>query len=263
MEKSIFLNIAGFNIQINFKPTEWEFAYKLKVEEINKYWSGFMVNKANKINYEIDFVEENHIKTIDKIKEKTRYLLFYRENGSKKLTVNYLISIFHFQILLRQIINDLLSQNNGFILHGSSNLINNRASIFLALSGGGKSTIMKLLNLKYLALADDTVIIRKEKGQYYLYQTPFIEKESWILKNNKKYKLKNIYFLKKSKKYLIGEIKDSKIKVENIFKQFWSVKDSYKKQIKTALNFILSNNFYNIYFGLDSSKLINLLNKYD
>jgi len=261
--ETIYLNIAGFNIQINFKSIEWEFAYRIKKNEINKYWKGFIISRPKKTDYTINFVGENHIKTINKIKERTQYILFYKKNSNKILTVNYLISIFHFQILLRQVINDLLSQHNGFILHASSNLVNNYATIFLAPSGGGKSTIMKLLSKKYQPLADDTVFIRKEFNKYYLYQTPFIEKESWIIKNNNKYLLNKIYLLNKSSKYLITKIVDNETKIDKIFQQFWTDKNSYSKQTRTIIRLILNNNFYNIFFGVNSDKLITLLNKYD
>ena len=122
---------------------------------------------------------------------------------------------------------------------------------------------MKLLSKKYQPLADDTVFIRKEFNKYYLYQTPIIEKESWIIKNNNKYLLNKIYLLNKSSKYLITKIVDNETKIDKIFQQFWTDKNSYSKQTRTIIRLILNNNFYNIFFGVNSDKLITLLNKYD
>lgn len=261
--KTIYLSIAGFNIRVNLKPTEWKLTLQLKEQEINKYWSGFIVKNPKKIDYIINLVEETHIKTIDKIKEKTRYIVFYIKNTDRTLTVNYLISVFHFQILLRQIVNDLLSQHNGLILHASSNLINNKASIFLAPSGGGKSTMMKILSKKYQPLGDDTVIIKKEYKQYFVYQSPMIEKESWIKKGNKRYQLDKIYLLNKSSDYLIKNITDNKIKLDKIFQQFWSDKNTYSKQVKNIIGLTQNIHFYDIFFGINSGKLITLINKHD
>jgi len=42
------------------------------------------------------------------------------------------------------------------------------------------------LSKKYKALADDSGIVKKERGKYYFYQTPFLEKKS-IKKNSQKY----------------------------------------------------------------------------
>ena len=50
----------------------------------------------------------------------------------------------------------------GVVLHASSVAENDSASIFLAMSGGGKSTIMsQLTGERYGAIADDSVVIAK------------------------------------------------------------------------------------------------------
>ena len=50
----------------------------------------------------------------------------------------------------------------GVVLHASSVAENDVASIFLAMSGGGKSTIMsKLTRERYGAIADDSVVIAR------------------------------------------------------------------------------------------------------
>lgn len=79
----------------------------------------------------------------------------------------------------------LLADNKGFILRSSAANFNEKAYLFLGKSGAGKFTIMKLLNGKYSALADDDVIVKKESYNYYLYQSPFLEKEWWIKKGGK------------------------------------------------------------------------------
>ncbi|MEO0185730.1 MAG: hypothetical protein ABIL20_08045, partial [candidate division WOR-3 bacterium] len=61
----------------------------------------------------------------------------------------------------------------------------------------GKSTAMTLLSKKFLPVASDTVIIKKEKKEFYVYQTPFLEKDDWVKKDKKKYPLGKIFFLKK------------------------------------------------------------------
>ena len=80
------------------------------------------------------------------------------------LTSYYHISISQFQFILRNVIQILLTENNGFILHASACVIDGKASLFTGFSGAGKSTVIKLLKTKYPALADDTVIIQK-KGE--------------------------------------------------------------------------------------------------
>ncbi|NCO31792.1 hypothetical protein GW891_03145, partial [bacterium] len=140
--ETIYLNIAGFNIQINLQPTEWDFAKKLKEKEIKKYWSGFIVSQPKKIGYKINFVEKRYIEIIYKKKEKKQYMGFFEEKNKKSMNTFYQISIFQFQVILRHVINKLLTRN-GFILHGSASNVNGRAFLFTGSNSAGKSTIMK------------------------------------------------------------------------------------------------------------------------
>jgi hypothetical protein len=251
--KTIYLNIAGFNIQVNLQPTEWDFAKKLKEKEIKKYWTGFIVSQPKKIDYKINFAEKRYIEIVYKKKEKKQYMGFFEEKNKKEINTFYQISIFQFQVILRRIISILLA-GNGFILHGSASNINSKAYVFTGNNGAGKSTTMKMLNPQYPALADDTVIIKKEKNKYYLYQTPFIEKEWWIKKNYRKMELGKVYFLKKESFFKERAINDKSLLFKKIIKQFWTEDDRYVSK-KTELIYQFThvfNKFY--YFSLAKNK---------
>lgn len=253
MKNSIFLKIAGFNIQINLKPTEWEFALKLKEKEISKYWRGFIIDKPEKIDFTINFVEKGYLEVLYKKKEKKLYMGFFEEKNNKEINTFYQISIFQFQVILRHTINKLLA-GNGFILHSSASNINGRAFLFTGNNGAGKSTIMKLLKSKYPALADDTVIIKKDNNKYFIYQTPMIEKEWWVKKNNRKLLLEKIYFLKKEKFFKEEIINDKNLLFEKIIKQFWTEDDEYVSE-KTKLIYKFTHDFDNFYyFSLTKNK---------
>ena len=219
--KTIYLNIAGFNLQINLRPTEWEFAKKLKEKEIKNYWQGFIVNNPKKIDYKINFIEKSYLEVFYKKKEKKQYMGFFEEKNNKEINTFYQISIFQFQVILRHITNKLLT-GNGFILHGSASNINGRAFLFTGSNGAGKSTIMKLLKNKFSPLADDTVIIKKENSKYFLYQTPLIEKEWWVEKRSRGLLLRKIYFIKKEKFFEEKIIKDNSF----LFKKILQVIDN-------------------------------------
>ncbi|MFA6081290.1 MAG: hypothetical protein WC741_02695 [Patescibacteria group bacterium] len=258
----LFLNIAGFNIKINFKSTEWEFALKLKEKEINKFWKGFITIEPVKVDFTLNFVERSYLEVIYKKKEKKQFMSFYEEKNSKEINTFYQVSIFQFQVILRQIISRLLT-NNGFILHGSASNIHGRAFLFTGDNGAGKSTTMKLLKPYYPALADDTVIIRKENCEYYLYQTPFIEKEWWVKKNNQKLPLGKVYFLKKQNFFKEEIIKERGLIFEKIIKQFWTEEDEFmSKKTKLIYRFTHSfNNFYYFYFAKNKRKLLDFIQK--
>ncbi|EKE14402.1 MAG: hypothetical protein ACD_12C00523G0001 [uncultured bacterium] len=257
----IYLNIAGFNIQVNLKPTEWEFAFKLKEKEIKKYWKGFITNKPEKINFTINFIERNYLEVLYKKKEKKQYMSFFEEINSKEINTFYQISIFQFQVILRRVISILLA-GNGFILHGSASNISGKAYAFTGDNGAGKSTTMKLLNPEYQALADDTIIIKKEKNKYYLYQTPFIEKEWWVKKSGQKLPLEKVYFLKKKKYFKEEMIKNKSLLFEKIIKQFWTENDEFvPKKTKLIYQFTHKfNYFYYLSLAKNKKKLLDFIN---
>lgn len=259
--KTIYLNIAGFYIQINLRPTEWRFALKLKEKEIKKYWTGFIVSKPKKTDFVINFVEKRYLEIIYKKKEKKQYMSFFEEKNKKSINTFYQISIFQFQAILRHIINKLLA-GNGFILHGSASNINGRAFLFTGRNGAGKSTIMKLLKDKFSPLADDTAIIKKEKKNYYLYQTPLIEKEWWVKKNSQKLELEKVYFLKKAKFFKEEIIKDKGLLFEKIIKQFWTEEDEFvNKKTKLIYQFTHSfDKFYYLSFAKNKRGLLDFIN---
>lgn len=244
--KTIYLNIAGFNIQIDLKPTERQFAFKLKDKEIKKYWTGFVVDKPKKIDFKINFIERSYLEVLYKKKEKKQYMGFFEEKNNKEINTFYQISIFQFQTILRHIVNKLL-KGNGFILHSSASNISGKAFLFTGNSGAGKSTTMKLLNSEYPALADDTVIIKKEKSQYYLYQTPSIEKEWWVKKTSQKLPLEKVYFLKKEIFFKEEKIIDKNLPFEKIIRQFWTEDDKFVSK-KTKLIYKFTHSFNNFYY---------------
>jgi len=260
--ETIYLNIAGFNIQINLQPTEWDFAKKLKEKEIKKYWAGFIISQPKKINYKINFVEKRYIDIIYKKKKKRQYMSFFEEKNKKAINTFYRVSIFQFQTILRHIINKLLA-GHGFILHGSASNINGRAFLFTGRNGAGKSTIMKLLKDKFPPLADDTIFIKKEDGKYYLYQTPFIEKEWWVKKNSQKLELRKVYFLKKERFFKEELIKNKSFLFEKIAKQSWVEEDKFvNKKTKLIYQFAHSfNKFYYLSFTKNKKRLFNFIDK--
>lgn len=259
--KIIYLNIAGFNIKINFKKTEFEYFKEIKIKEIKTYWQGFLVgNKPKKIDFTINFIEKNNIETICQIKSKKNYINFYQIKGKKRLDSYYQTGPIQFQIILRQILSELLIQKQGVVVHCSAIKYDNQAYLFLGKPGAGKSTVMSLLSKKFLSLADDSGIIKKEGNNYFFYQTPYLEKNSWIKKNNDKLYLSKIFFLRKKSYFKIEKIKNKDYIIERMTKQLFSEKDLSRGQIKTVLGFISQfDKFYFLSFAKDQNKLIELI----
>ncbi len=260
--KTIYLNIAGFNIQINLKKTEFEYFKEIKKEEIKKYWSSFLVNnKPKKIDFIINFVEKKNIETIYQIKSKKNFINFYQIKTNKIINSYYQCGPIQFQIILKQVLSELLNLRQGMTVHCSAVRFENKAYLFLGRPGAGKSTAMSLLSKKFLPLADDSGIIKQEGRNYFFYQTPFLEKNSWIKKNNDKLYLGKIFFLRKKPYFKIEKIENKDYIIERMIKQLFSAKELGKKQMKTLLRFISQfDGFYFLSFTKDQNKLIKLIN---
>ncbi|MFA6532844.1 MAG: hypothetical protein WCT22_02485 [Patescibacteria group bacterium] len=263
MEISLILNIAGFNIKINFHHTQWDLLYKLKQKEIKKNLAGFInKGKPEKIDYEIAFLEASYLRFIKKKVTKRYYINLFEEVSNRKIITYYQISFVQFQVILRMIINILL-KNQGFIIHASASNIKGKALLFLGKSGAGKSTTMKFLNHKYQSLADDTVIIKKENSNYFFYQTPFIEKEAWVKKTNKRYGLGSIFFIKKAKFFKKEKISDKNKILNLLIKQLWTNDENDIKNKTAALFKYLyqSGNFFYLYLKKNSKQMINYISR--
>lgn len=263
----IFLRIAGFIFQITFLPETQNFESLDLWNNISQNYKGYLTKNSNKINY---FIEIRYTPLYQSFITRTRRsqnkftqheLLFFEENAFMLRTV-YHISILQFNFLVLRALQKLLSINNGFVIHCSAVNILGKAHLFLGESGAGKSTAMSLLSTKFQPLVDDTAVIRYENGSFYCYQLPFIEKNNWIKKGGKKYKIGRILFLRKSSHFLIEKLDSNKHIFELLIKQLWSLKHDVKLQMRIFTKFITSTNqFYNLYFAKDEKLLVDILMK--
>ena len=78
----------------------------------------------------------------------------------------------------------ILGRNNGFILHASSLVKNGLGYIFTGKEDRGKSTIIKLFS-ELVCLGDDTAIIRKVDNHFFLFSSPFYQRNYKPEKNLK------------------------------------------------------------------------------
>lgn len=262
----ICLQIAGFNIKINFHQakTTHSIFFKTKIyKEIQTFFRGFIVKKDKvNIDYVINFYEMSHTFIKKNIGSKNRnFLYLFMEKKSNEVITFYYISLSQLIIILLHIIQKLLADNNGFILHASANIIMNKALLFLAPSGGGKSTVAALINKKYNIMADDAIIVRKKHGIYYCYQTPFVEKHAYVKKSINKYKINSLYFLRKTKYYDLEKIEDKNYIVTYLSRQLLTDEKSSANQMNSLLDFV--NNFNQFYFLHFAKSWIKLLKLFD
>lgn len=106
-----------------------------------------------------------------------------------------------FNDFLRVILMYVLSRNKGFILHASSLVKNDFGYIFIGKEDAGKSTIRKLFP-EFVCLGDDSALVRKVRGQYFLFGSPFYQR-TYRAYRNRKVPIKGVFELKRANFNLI------------------------------------------------------------
>ncbi len=259
----VTLVIAEFTISVNFRPIRREDRRIIRSEFIKLFISRFKdfivesPGNAKRADMTIVFAhQEEHKVKVDSI-VKTFFLETFTFINNKKIIGNYQLNVYQIQLLLREAIQILMQQNNGFMLHTSAVLVNNEAYLFMGRSGAGKSTITSLLSTSYKPLADDTLIIRKVRNVYYAFQTPFIEKDHQFPKDLKKYSVRKLFYLRKSHTNKAIEIRTESLVISKLSAQLFTSRDDYGVQMKSLLEFISKDiSSYILYFINDEKKLL-------
>lgn len=262
--QKLYFQVAGSLIEINFHKAQSSHREKIFKKMMQTHFKGFItqINKKQP-DYTINFIEQNHFELLKKKGTNKHFINIAEYFTHNTLTSYYHISISQFQFILRNVIQILLTENNGFILHGSACVINRKACLFTGSSGAGKSTVIKLLKNHYQALADDSIIIRKIGSKFYLYQIPITEKEWWVEKGSAKYPLEKIFFLRQANIFRIDGMKDKDKILKDMLKQFWTNDGIYaKKQMRTLFAFVSHfHNFYTLSFRKEKNGLMKLLER--
>lgn len=255
---SILLYIAGFYIQLRFYQSLFPVLKLNKLaRQISFLWQGFIVEHKNQqIDYCIELYSSPPTVVQKKIKNRhMRFLHLYEEEKRCIKTFQH-ISISHFILILTHVMQKLLLEEKAFQIHASGNIINGKAILFTGESTSGKTTAMKLLHQIYRPIADDSIIIRKIKGNYHCFQTLFRERH-YIQKSSESYELAKIYFLRKATYFRIQPLENKELVNKYMIKQLWTDTQNASLQIKDLFHFIDHfSQFYTLSFAKDRQKLI-------
>src|SRR3989338_4306297 len=258
---SIFLNIAGFNLEIKLHKTEhMHYKTKMKILLIRNFRNFQVYPKPEKTDYEINFIDR-YLHGGFTVKHKNKFFInFFDKQNGKRIRTFYSISLYQFQIILRKILLELLTKYNGFYLHASANVVGDAIYIFTGQSQAGKSTISRLLHSKFPSIADDGIYIRKINDSYYGYILHVIEKSVLITKSTKKFPVKKVFFLNKSKAFKVIPEYNTEFIKEKLVKQIVTDNQFMKKNMLSLFEFIGNfRDFYNIYFAKDKGATIKLI----
>ncbi|MFZ2205924.1 MAG: hypothetical protein WA061_01335 [Microgenomates group bacterium] len=254
--KNIQLSIAGYIFQLVFHETEYHQAQGLFFLQLLKSYKGFILPTTNKkIDFTIHFIQNNQSEVL-KFKEKN-YIEYYKLTGKNNSIFSfYSISLEQFTQLIRYALFYLLDKSSGFFLHGAVSVKNNGAYLFIGPSGRGKSTCIRLLRKAYIPFADDSFIIRKVNSNFYCFQTPFLDKQTWIKKNYCGFPIQKIYILEQSL-YTSSELMDSSEAKEIILSELIANQTNISTSLR-ALMFFLKNKLviYKLRFSLNGRGLV-------
>lgn len=259
--KNIYLQIAGMVIKLKFKPSRIVYPQQRIKSELLKNYRNFMIDRSKRPDFVIEYLWNDHPETLTKKNDRRVYMdIGIRKANENKLILFYQSSESQFELILRDVLIDLLIKNKGLALHASAVLINNKAQVFLAKSGGGKTTIANLLSNAQQKLAEDIIFIKKIREDYFFYQTPFHEGNDLIKKTNKRFKIGSFFFLRKSKRIKRELIKNKQRILTILLKQvLFRANDQLIKSTIVVNEIVQKYNFFNLFFTKDEEKINNFL----
>ncbi len=189
--------------------------------------------------------------------QQKKYIALYEVNKNQ-ITTYYYINIVQFRIILRDMLQLLLAQNNGFQLHSSGVIKNRKAILFVGAHGAGKSTAAQLASSQFPIFVDDAVVIRQIKGDYYAFQT-FEHEKNVIPKTSKRYRIQSVNFIYQNQDCYKKKIKNSSQRLQLLMKECWAAdKKTLSKQIVTIQNFAETQDiFYDLFFSKQAKCLCN------
>ncbi len=127
----------------------------------------------------------------------------------KQLTIdNFSDDYFETTAICRSVCMEILKNHQGFFFHCSSLMYDNKAFLFTAPSGTGKSTHAKLwqnhFGDKVTMINDDKPIIKRENGKFYIYGTPWQGKSN--IGNNIKVPVHAVCILSQGNENIIEKV---------------------------------------------------------
>ena len=257
------LRIAGFKIHVQFQNSEWRGLKKEYINQIEKMFRPFIFRAEPNPDAIIVIKDQNKIFTMRKnIDQKNQYFIntFIKISNTHFITFYQHSLIGVFQMILKYILIDLLYKNQGFGLHCSAVLIKNKAQIFRAKSGGGKSTILNLLKSVYKPIVDDFGIVKLINNNYYFYHSKFLEKQNFK-RENQYYEIGNLFIIKKSSFNGITQASDDIINSKILEQAIFLTNSMIKIDIILKLTKKYPVKF--LFFSKDRLKLRNVLRKFD
>ena len=223
------------------------------ISEFKDHTLGFITQEPkNKCDAVIRIINQPNIERVKRKADNYYFIHHYIKKSEVSYITFYQTSNWQLNALLEDILHVLLTKNNGFEIHASSILINDKVYLFLGKSGAGKSTISTFLSSRYKLLSDDMVIVRKYNSKYFVFQTPFFERNTSIMKSSGRYPIEKVFFIEKNIDVHSTEIMNSK-KVFSLLLKHVQVGNSHGAT--SSLSYLREfSNIKGIFFSLQFPK---------
>jgi len=168
------------------------------LETKNQNWQKFLQKKYKPFLVDTNIKEDFRLLIFPQKKRK-RFSLSFALGRKAEILVPLSLRRFRtFDFFLKTALANFFLEKKGFFLHASSLVKNDQGLIFAGKRRVGKSTVIKLASI-YEPLNDDFAIIRKIKGKFFVFSSPFYETNP-IPKRKKMFPVKAVYFLVQSEK---------------------------------------------------------------
>lgn len=259
----LYLEVADFIIKFAFYPSSFKGVQKKFIKNILKIYEGFLITdiKDKKIDFTINIQDVTEMKLLIRNKKNiiSKYLYLY-ERKNNCINTYYYVNLLQLRHILREVLQILLTKNQGLQLHASASIVNNSVVLFVGAHGAGKSTAIKLAKKSFPIFADDSVAVRFIDGKFYAYNTFEFEK-NLTRKFYKRYPIKSINFLYKSQQTYLKEINIKNIATQLLLKESWFMDaSSFKNQSSTILKIINSDIIFNkLFFSRNVNKFMQML----
>jgi len=178
--------------------------------------------------------------------------------NKQRATLSVTRSEYCFDSFLRILYSALLVQDGGMLLHAASTKNENVACIMFGVSGSGKTTLAKLS--PDTVIGDEIVAVRKVKGKFYAFSTPFwgeFEGE----KVNEKAKIRSAYLLKRDVRDFVKPIGSHRAMLEALTCSiFFGPEELTNLLLNTCLDLMIAVRVAELHFR-PSVEVFDLLNE--
>lgn len=236
-ESTFFLTIGDLVIRIDISKITEKTIRDVLSKQITSYYTSELTHDCESPDFTITYIAEEEYRFVKETKGNNGIHYFLETFILKECEalVHYHTSIAQFQFFLKMILQSLLGEQQGFILHSSAICDEKNVHLFLGPNGIGKSTIVENLSSVFTPFADDMVIIRKSNSGWNAYQLP-LEKKRYNNLALKGENVRSLCYLKQSENTTLTKL--SPIKASNRLLEQLIKNGATEQNVKAVLLFL-------------------------